>query len=145
MMNVEYRLYIMLEDCFVNDENGTEIKFKKGEYHWLRFGDFGNGGWPQIFAGEWYDFCMEEDGTNDCDEMLAKEVKQNKWTEEQNTQYKLFKYNDVVSKIKCEKIPKTDEEYWSVCKEVEQVLIKYDVYVRPSKIAEVVADWMDVD
>lgn len=146
------KLYKMIKEdmflnvCFGSDDNGDKIyKFKKDEMYWVRFGEFSNGGWPQIYIPEykdWYDIVLVEDEygtvlTNDYDdETYMVYIDQTDWNESQQNEYKSFMQDD--------KVPKTDEDYWSVCEEVEKVLRKYDVYVRPSELAEQIADWMDL-
>lgn len=66
IMKCDIRLFKLLYDCYINDEDGNEIEVKANENYWFKFGNFNNGGWPMIYIPEndkWYDFCMYDDGT----------------------------------------------------------------------------------
>lgn len=81
-MKYDIRLFKLLYDCYIHDEDGNEIKVKGNENYWFKFGNFNNGGWPMIYIPEknkWYDFCMYDDGTAEWDEnveQIAEEVQE---------------------------------------------------------------------
>ena len=150
-MYIEYKLVKFLDNCYISDEkNRNDIEFKKGTIAWMRFGCFGNGGWPQVYVDgykdPWFDITIDDDFIPDgCSTPIAEEIYQNKWTEKQNDFYKFIRSKDMYIQEEVKQVPQTDEDYWKVCEEVEQVLRKYDVYVKPSEIAYTIADWMKLD
>lgn len=85
-MKCDIRLFKLLYDCYISNEDGNEILVKGNKNYWFKFGNFNNGGWPMIYLPEndkWYDFCMYDDGTAEWDEnvqLIAVEVPKEQWT-----------------------------------------------------------------
>ena len=99
-MEQNFKLFKILYDCFINDEDGNEIKVAKGRNYQFKFGNFNNGGWPMIYIPEknkWYDFCMYDDGTAEWDEkaeQIAECIPKEQWTGIQ-----VAKYNTLLKEI----------------------------------------------
>lgn len=95
-MEQNIKLFKMLHDCYIHDENNNEIKISKDRKYWFRFGNNNNGGWPRIYIPEipeWYDFCMYEDGTAEWDEkveQMAEEIPKEQWTGIQVAKYNML-------------------------------------------------------
>lgn len=139
MSNVEYRLYKLTECCYVINMDDEEIKFEAGEELFLRFGYFGNGGWPMVYVEEkdmWIDFCMIEDGTTDLgdeSEKIAEEIIKDKYTEEQWVDYVLLVLYDSMA-IK--------DMPLGTISDVARYIEEHNIPCRPSKIAECISDKM---